>query len=105
MEAYESSTVRVWQIQYVYTFMKINHTVGPTVQYLYVVQLYTYTYSTYLWTEIGYSIIRSYQIFEGTKVLSYESTKVLSKVLSKVRKCSPTKVRFSVSEENLDVHV
>ena len=73
MEAYESSTVRVWQIQYVYTFMKINHTVGPTVQYLYVVQLYTYTYSTYLWTEIGYSIIRSYQIFEGTKVRKYES--------------------------------
>ena len=88
MEAYESSTVRVWQIQYVYVYTfikKINHTVGPTVQYLYVVQLYTYTYSTYLWTEIGYSIIRSYQIFEGTFVLS--------KVLSYFRRYESTKVR------------
>ena len=79
--------------------MKINHTVGPTVQYLYVVQLYTYTnytYSTYLWTEIGYSIIPStYEViksskvrctfestfegtFEGTKVRRYESTFVQS---------------------------
>ena len=118
MEAYESSTVGPTSVadtvrvpskvlSKVHVYTKINHTVGPTVQYLYVVQLYTYTnytYSTYLWTEIGYSIIRSYQIFEGTLYFRkyfrrYESTKVrkylrtkyfrtfvLSKVLSYERK-------------------
>ena len=95
MEAYESSTVRVWQIQYVYTFI-------PS----YEDKPYCRPYSTVLvrctavHVHIQYIFMDGNRIFYHTKLSNlrryfrtFESTFESTKVLSKVRKYESTFVR------------
>ncbi|EEH59343.1 uncharacterized protein MICPUCDRAFT_55274 [Micromonas pusilla CCMP1545] len=110
MEAYESSTVRVWQIQYVYTFIpsyedkpycRPYSTVLVRCTAVHVHIQYIFMDGNRIFYHTKLSNLRRYfrtfeSTFEGTKVLSkYEGTKVLSyKVLSYFRKYFRTKEKY-----------